>query len=141
MTSTSWVVVADGNRARIFETPGLKLDLHEIEGFTDPQARTRDPELRNGDSGRDAMPSATSPDDAARDRFAKMLGDYLDQGRLHQRFQRLRLAIEPRFLGLLRRHLSDETRKLVFEEIGADISKLDARGIQRHLELHGAGVH
>ncbi|TDN69402.1 host attachment protein [Paraburkholderia sp. BL10I2N1] len=141
MTSTSWVVVADGNRARIFETPGLKLDLREIEGFADPQARTRDPELRNGDSGRDAMPAATTPDDAARDRFARMLCEYLEQGRMHQRYQRLRIAVEPKFLGLLRRHLSDETRKMVYEEIGADISKLDARAIQRHLELHGEGAH
>ena len=141
MTMISWVVVADGNRARIFETHGLKLELREIEGFADPQARTRDPELRNGEPGQNAKPSPTSASDAARDQFAKMLCDYLDQGRLHQRFQRLRLAIEPRFLGLLRRHLSDGTRKLVFEEIGADISKLDARGIQRHLELHGVGPH
>ena len=141
MTSTSWVVIADGSRARIFETSGLKLDLREIEGFTDPQARTRDPELRNGAPGHDAMPPPTSPDDAARDRFARMLGEHLEHARLHQRFQRLRMAVEPRFLGLLRRHLSDETRKLVYEEINADISKLDAREIQRHLEMHGAGAH
>ena len=31
MAVTTWVVVADGSRARIFETPGLKLDLREIE--------------------------------------------------------------------------------------------------------------
>jgi protein required for attachment to host cells len=141
MTSTSWIVVADGCRARIFETPGLKLDLHEIEDFADPQARTHNPELRNGEPGREAKPPATSPEEAARERFAKMLGDYLDQGRVHQRFHRLRLAIEPKFLGLLRRHMSDETRKMIFEEINADISKLDARGIQRHLEQHGAGMH
>jgi hypothetical protein len=27
----AWVVVADGSRARVFEAPGLKLDLREIE--------------------------------------------------------------------------------------------------------------
>src|ERR1700744_5951145 len=31
MAVTTWVVVGDGSRARIFETPGLKLDLREIE--------------------------------------------------------------------------------------------------------------
>ncbi|CAG4885498.1 host attachment protein [Paraburkholderia gardini] len=137
MTTTSWVVVADGNRARIFETSGLKLDLREIEGFADPQARTRDPSLRNGEPGQNAKPAQNSPDDTARDQFARMLVDYLDQGRLQQRFQRLRLAIEPRFLGLVRRHMTDETRKLVFDEISGDISKLAAKDIQRHLEQHG----
>ena len=42
----------------------------------------------------DAMPAATTPDDAARDRFARMLCEYLEQGRLHQRYQRLRIAVE-----------------------------------------------
>ena len=60
MTSTSWIVVADGCRARIFETPGLKLDLHEIEDFADPQARTHNPELRNGEPGR-RDPAAPKP--------------------------------------------------------------------------------
>jgi protein required for attachment to host cells len=45
----------------------------------------------------------------------------------------LRLAVEPKFLGLLREHLSSETRKLVYEEINHDISKLDTRGVERHL--------
>ena len=31
MAVTTWVVVADDSGARIFETPGLKLDLREIE--------------------------------------------------------------------------------------------------------------
>ncbi|SEA32798.1 host attachment protein [Paraburkholderia sartisoli] len=137
MTTTSWVVVADGNRARIFEASGLKLDLREIEGFTDPQARTRDPSLRNGEPGQNAKPAQNSADDTARDQFARMLVDYLDQGRLQQRFQRLRLAIEPRFLGLVRRHMTDETRKLVFDEISGDLSKLAPKDIQRHLEQHG----
>jgi hypothetical protein len=34
----------------------------------------------------------------------------------------------------LREHLSGETRKLIYEEVNHDISKLDSRGIQRHLE-------
>jgi hypothetical protein len=33
--------------------------------------------------------------------------------------------------------MSDETRKLVFEEIPEDISKLAPKDIQRHLEQHG----
>jgi hypothetical protein len=31
MAVITWVVVADGSRARIFETLGLKLDLREFE--------------------------------------------------------------------------------------------------------------
>jgi 2-phospho-L-lactate guanylyltransferase (CobY/MobA/RfbA family) len=31
MAAITWVVVSDGSRARVFQTPGLKLDLQEIE--------------------------------------------------------------------------------------------------------------
>jgi len=31
MAAITWVVVADGSRARVFQTPGLELDLQEIE--------------------------------------------------------------------------------------------------------------
>jgi hypothetical protein len=43
MAATTWIVVADGSRARIFETPGLKLDLREIEDLVNvvPRRRTR----------------------------------------------------------------------------------------------------
>jgi protein required for attachment to host cells len=115
MTTITWVLAADGCRARIFETHGLKLDLQEIEDLTNP------------------APRATELSEKEREKFARTVANYLDHGRLHNRFDRLRLAVEPRFLGLLREHLSGETRKLVFEEVNNDISKLDSRGIERHL--------
>ena len=40
MTTITWVLAADGCRARIFETHGLKLDLQEIEDLTNPAARS-----------------------------------------------------------------------------------------------------
>jgi len=64
------------------------------------------------------------------------VADYLEQGRLHQRYQRLRLAVEPKFLGMVREHLSEQTRLLIFEEINEDLSTLSAREIQSHLERH-----
>ena len=53
---------------------------------------------------------------------------------MHQRFDRLRLAVEPRFLGLLRNHLSGETLKLVYEEVNSDVSSTDTRDMRRHLD-------
>jgi protein required for attachment to host cells len=116
MTTITWVLAADGCRARIFETHGLKLDLQEIEDLTNP------------------APRSTELDPKDREKFARTVAQHIEQARLHNRFHRLRLAVEPRFLGLLREHLSGETRKLIYEEVNQDISKLDSRGIQRHLE-------
>jgi protein required for attachment to host cells len=115
MTTITWVLAADGCRARIFETHGLKLDLQEIEDLMNPVARS------------------TELNDKDREKFARNVASHLEQARLQHRFDRLRLAVEPKFLGLLREHLSSETRKLVYEEINHDISKLDTRGVERHL--------
>ncbi|AMV45894.1 hypothetical protein ATN79_28535 [Paraburkholderia caribensis] len=71
-----------------------------------------------------------------REKFAKIVADYIEQGRLHQRYQRLRFAVEPKFLGMLHARLSEETRHLIFEEINEDLSALDAREIQAHLQRH-----
>lgn len=116
MTTITWVLAADGCRARIFETHGLTLDLREIEDLMNP------------------APRSTELSEKDREKFARTVASHLEQCRLQHRFDRLRLAVEPRFLGLLREHLSGETRKLVYEEVNHDISKLDSRGIQRHLE-------
>jgi protein required for attachment to host cells len=118
MAHTTWVVVADGSRARIFETPGLKLDLREIEV------------LINAALGGSAL------SEKERQKFAKTVADRVEQGRLHHRYQRLRLAAEPKFLGLLRERLSEQTRQMIFEEINEDLSALDTREIQAHLKRH-----
>lgn len=113
-----WVVVADGSRARIFETPALKLDLKEIEDIVN------------------IVPNGSALSEKDREKFAKTVADYVEQGRLHQRYKRLRLAVEPKFLGMLREHLSVETRQMIFDEISEDLSALDAREIQVHLRRH-----
>lgn len=118
MTVITWVVIADGSRARIFETPGLKLDLREIEDLVN------------------ASRAGAVLSEKDREKFAKTVADYVEQGRLHQRYQRLRFAVEPKFLGMLRARLSEETRQMIFEEINEDLSALDAREIQAHLQRH-----
>ena len=118
MAGTTWVVVADGSRARIFETPGLKLDLREIEDLVN------------------VVPSGGKLSEKDREKFARTVADYIEQGRLHQRYQRLRFAVEPKFLGMLHAHLSEETRRLTFEEINEDLSALNAREIEAHLRKH-----
>jgi protein required for attachment to host cells len=118
MADTTWVVVADGSRARFFETPGLKLDLREIEDLVN------------------IVPSGLALSEKDREKFAKTVANYVEQGRLQHRYQRLRFAVEPKFLGMLRERLSEETRQMIFEQIDEDLSALDAREIQAHLQRH-----
>jgi hypothetical protein len=94
MTAITWVLAADDSRARIFETRGLKVDLQQVEDLKNPQARA---------------PQAS-------DSFAQAVADFLERSRAQHRFDRLRLAVEPKFLRVLREHLSSETSKLVYDD-------------------------
>ncbi|WP_277185069.1 host attachment protein [Caballeronia sp. BR00000012568055] len=101
MTAITWVLAADGSRARIFETHGLKVDLQQVEDLKNPLAR---------------MPQES-------DTFAQSVADFLERSRVQHRFDRLRLAVEPKFLRVLREHLSSETSKLVYDEARDDVPR------------------
>jgi protein required for attachment to host cells len=103
MTVITWVLAADGSRARIFETRGLKVDLQQVEDLKNPLAR------------------APQASESARDTFAQSVADFLERSRAQHRFDRLRLAVEPKFLRVLREHLSSETSKLVCDEARNDV--------------------
>lgn len=115
MIDVTWLVVADGGRARVFKTPGLTLDLQEIE------------DLINADH------TGTMLTEKDREKFAKRVSDYVEQGRLHQLYGRLRLAIEPKFLGMVKANLSEQTRRLIFEQISEDLSTLNSRELEARL--------
>ncbi|SAK58072.1 Protein required for attachment to host cells [Caballeronia hypogeia] len=116
MSAITWVLAADGSRARVFETQGLKLDLRQVEELRNPASRASE---------------ATEQD---RETFAKSIGEFLERSRREQRFDRLRLAVEPRFLDVLRAHLSSETRKLVYEDANKDTADTDTRNLRHHLD-------
>ncbi len=115
MVEVTWLVVADGGRARVFQTPGLTLDLQDVE------------ELVNDEY------TGTMLTEKDRGKFAKRVGEYIEQGRLHQLYNRLRLAIEPKFLGMVRADLSEDTRRLIFEQISEDLSGLNTSEIEARL--------
>jgi protein required for attachment to host cells len=116
MNEVTWLVVADGGRARVFQMPGLTLDLQEKEDLVNDEY------------------SGTVLTEKDREKFAKRVADYLEQGRLHQLYHRLRLAVEPKFLGMVRADLSEDTRRLIFEQISEDLSAFSTREIQAHLQ-------
>jgi protein required for attachment to host cells len=116
MNEVTWLVVADGRRARVFQMPGLTLDLQENEDLVNDEY------------------SGTVLTEKDREKFAKRVSDYLEQGRLHQLYHRLRLAVEPKFLGMVRANLSEDTRRLIFEQISEDLSAFSTREIQAHLQ-------
>lgn len=128
--ANTWVLVADSSRARVFRAEGADEHLIEVQDMAHPEGRLHETELttdlpgRAFDShgqGRHAMEEETPPKRQEAIRFAKRVGDMLESARTAGDYDRLVVVAEPRFLGLLRDNLSDETIKLVGLEIDKNL--------------------
>lgn len=139
--SSTWIIVADGSRARIFEEASSS-DLHERETLTHPESRMHEQDItsdlpgRTFDSsgeGRHAMGSKHEPKQHEKQEFAKQVADHLDKARTENRLANLIVIAAPAMLGLLRDAFSAETSKLVSAEVDKDLTQHSVQDIQQHL--------
>lgn len=137
---TTWIVVADSSRARVFEQ-GDK-HLREIEDMLNPGARSG--MLRKDDDGKlhdrneriqgHVIEPPTGPAAHENEVFARSIGHYLDQARNAHRYDRLRLIAAPKFLGLMRGKLNKEVQKMIAQELPKDISMFSLHQIEAYLD-------
>jgi protein required for attachment to host cells len=135
-----WIVVAESARARIFEIPGAKRPMHEVQDFLNPEGRAQHRELVTDGHGRfygkgersqgHSAPPGMSAQEHEVELFAVELADCLDKARAQERYEALFLIAPPKFLGVLRRHLSKETLKRIAREIPKDLSRAGAQEIE-----------
>lgn len=129
---TNWLVVADEGVARIYQWRGTDKHLQDVETLTHPSAYAKEADLRRDARGRRTghgareISSVTSSAglDAGHgeaSRFAQRLNDWLAQGRQAGRFDRLRVAAAPRFLGLLRQSMEPEVADTVLDDVPKDL--------------------
>ncbi|WP_019140112.1 host attachment protein [Noviherbaspirillum massiliense] len=144
---TTWIVAADSSRARIFELEGTEHHLREVEDVANPVARGNEQDIEDEPMGRfhgkgereqdhTAEPSV-DPMQREVEIFSKEVSQFLDKARMEHRYDRLRVIAYPKFLGMLRKHLSKEVGELVEDEIPRDISWLDASDIEAYLKAKG----
>jgi protein required for attachment to host cells len=141
--SETWVVIADSSQARLFslEEPGGA--LQPLKGLCNPDSRLRESQLvtdqqpgqsfNSGGRGRHAMGEAVSPQEHEAMTFAKELADKLELARAQGRVDKLVIAAAPAFLGELRKKLSDQTARIVSEEIDKNLAQMSVAEIREHL--------
>ena len=136
------VLVADQSRARTFTVESPKGPLKEVRTDVNPEGRLHQKDLvtdrpgRQHESmgeGRSAMDESTDPKVVESQRFAKELAERLNKSRKAGDLERLYLVAPPKFLGEVRKHLKDDVKALMAEEIGKDLSHLDAAALRKHL--------
>ena len=139
----TWVVIADGQRARILanEGPGKGLQLvpgGELEG-DDRQGRDiqADRPGRTFDSagqGRHAKEPHTDPRQVVEEAFLRRVLDHVAAAANRNAFERLVLVAEPRALGFLRKHLTTPLKQKLAADLPKDLTKVALADLGGHLE-------
>jgi protein required for attachment to host cells len=110
---TTWILVADNARTKIFEIPGPRQPMREVRDFINPRG------------------SETA--DQGAEMFSLVLGEYIDSASADRRFDALHLIAPPKFLGLLRRNLAETTRKAIDREIPRDLSRSAIKEVEAYI--------
>ena len=149
----TWVLVADEAIARLLEQPrDSGAPLTPVEELTDPDAHARHADLAADALGRRAgggtLPggnaTASAGEDDALDqraeRFARRVAERLAEAHQQGRYDALRIAAAPRFLGRLRKALPPRVADCVCESQDKDLVHLDATALAlRFAPAHTGG--
>jgi protein required for attachment to host cells len=139
----TWIVIADGARARILAHEGPGKGLHPVDGalFEADHAPTGDINAdrpgRAYDSegeGRHGLESAGDPHRNAKESFAGVVADYLAQEARNSAYDRLILIAAPITLGDLRKGLPSSLDSLVMGEVAKDLTQVPNQDIGGYLD-------
>lgn len=134
MKKTTWILIADGARARIIRQADVKAGadgqtedlvfaidhkpLREI--MSDRPGRS----FASEGARRSAMDYRSEPEREQEVRFAHTLLEELERRLLDGDFEQLVIVAEPRMLGALRQKLSPALRRTIVAEVAKDLTKV-----------------
>lgn len=142
MMNNIWILVAHRGGARVFENKGPGKGLNLLHDIPHPAGRLKNKDIgadkpgRSFDSCGQARHALSSEQEATAhvaEQFAKQLCTMLDDGRHQQRYGKLVLVAEPRFLGNLRAALSPPTAAMVTASVDKDLGGVDTHNMPKHL--------
>jgi protein required for attachment to host cells len=130
----NWLVVANASRARVLEEADLDGHYTHVADLVHPQSRLKGGQLA-GDRpghvegighglGSAAYLPRTNPRTREHDRFAREVAARLNEGVAGGRCAGLTLVASDPFLGQLKSHLGEQTRKLLLRTVAADYTAL-----------------
>ena len=141
----TWILVANGSEARLFESEFRPKTLNLLQEVTHPESREKGIELASDKSGHyqgDAATGAstqgsfsepTDPKEYEMDRFAGELVQILEAGRTANSYQHLIVASSPKFHGLLNKQMNGHLAKLVEKHINKDYTSCTEKELLERL--------
>jgi protein required for attachment to host cells len=139
----TWVLIADGGHAKVFETEGSTSDLAPVSDMafsaelpanrdilTDRPGRSFESQGR----ARHAKENRSDPHRELKRDFARKLGGMLETKLADKRFERLVLVAPPVTLGDLREALPTAVRAKVVAELAHDLVRTPHHELPEHLK-------
>lgn len=142
--TVTWIVIADGNEAKIFEHegPGKGLqpvkDLHfEQKALKASEIMADKPGRASGAGGvgaRSAMEYSSDPVAVRERKFVERLAEVLDEKKTEGKFDRLVLAAAPTALGDIRPALTDQVKQTILAEMPKDLTNVPTPKLAAHFD-------
>lgn len=138
----TWIVIADGSRARLFEQEGPGDGWRELKAWVHPATRLRTQALAfdqlgrasKGQAGAMSFVPRTSPRQREHRRFAHELARHLDLGVRSGRCDSLVLIASSSLLGELRQALPVQATKRVRWSAPVDLTAFSGRQLQERVD-------
>jgi protein required for attachment to host cells len=139
----TWILVADGARARIFVNNGPGKGIEEMAGsaFENELPPSRDigsdrpgRTFNSTGSVRHAIEPGIDPHRERKREFLGHVARYLDKARQRGDFDRLVIVAPPPALGDLRGEMAAKLRELVTGEIAHDLVEHPKSAVSKHVE-------
>lgn len=138
----TWIVIADGARARIVERLGKREEVHAISGSEVHVDHPKSSEIGDDRPGRvqesfgparHAIEPRHDPHQELENLFAKQLVEILETASGDDQFDSLVIVAPPTMLGNIRKAMSQRVRKLVVAEFHKDLTKIPNHEVLKHL--------
>ncbi|WP_045835379.1 host attachment protein [Hyphomicrobium sp. 99] len=139
----TWILIADGEHARMVEAIGKGHGLHEVPGT---ETRLDNPPshlLGRAEPGRvhesvgytrHAIEPRSDPHESLEVKFAEQLADQLQRYVEVKAFDRLVIVAPPTMLGYLRKCLAADVTSKLIAEVDKDLTKVPNNDVASHLE-------
>lgn len=142
-SKTTWVVVADGARARIIAAAAGDTRMREVAAWESPEAKKFNRDLVSDKRGRAQESAATGvrhtveprtdPHKKAKQTFVRDLVQRIDEAAKRGVFDALVLVAPPVVLGELRQSLPRAAAALVSREVKKDLTRTPLAALAKHL--------
>jgi protein required for attachment to host cells len=139
MADANWILIADANRARIFENnyqAEKKISL--LHDFSEKDVHKKNSDLMmttKNDLGASSGVESSNPKFHHSNVFANALAKKLEHCREEHLFKSIMIVAPPAFLGLLREHFSHEMHKII-ETVEKDYTHDNEETLIKHLAEH-----